>query len=69
MPATAVIITIAVLLPALTIVRFILLSRWLDRLNEGLPSDQHFHLIAWWTLPEHIRAWRRWREVRGRKLR
>ncbi len=67
MPSSGlIIITIAVLLPALIIVRFVLLSRWLDRLNNGLPPEQHFHLIGSYTPSEHIRLWRRWREVRNR---
>lgn len=66
MPFSAlIIIAIAVVLPALAIVRFVLLSRWLDRLNNGLPPEQHFHSIGLYTPSEHIRLWRRWREVRN----
>ena len=63
-PAALIIIAIVVLLPLLTIFRFVLLSRWIDHLNTGLPPDQHFQLIGWWTPGENRRAWRRWREVR-----
>jgi len=62
--AALLIIAIAVLLPLSTIFRFVLLSRWIDRLNEGLPPDQHFQLIGWWTPSEKLRAWRRWRQIR-----
>ena len=40
------IIAIAVLLPLSAIIRFVLLARWTDRLNEELPPDQHFQLIG-----------------------
>jgi len=66
MPSSAlIIIAIAVLLPVLTIVRFVVLSRWFDRLNEGLPSNQQFQLIGLYTPSENLRLWRRWREVRN----
>ena len=63
-PAALIIIAIVVLLPLLTIFRFVLFSRWIDHLNTGLPPDQHFQLIRWWTPGENLRAWRRWREIR-----
>ena len=63
-----VVLALAVLLPALSIVRFVLLSRWIDRLNEGLPPEKQFQMIGWWGSSENRRAWERWREIRkGRK--
>jgi len=48
-------------------VRFILLAKCIDRLNEGLPVDQQFQLIGSWTPGERTRAWKRWKEIRSKK--
>ena len=65
MSKTEVIIVLAlVVLVGSNIVRFVLLSRWIDRLNDGLPPGEQFQLIGWWTPAERMRAWRRWREIR-----
>jgi hypothetical protein len=53
-----------VLLVASNIVRFLLLDRWIEKLNAGLPQEQHFQLIGRWGISERQRALRRWREIK-----
>jgi hypothetical protein len=65
--SATVIIVLAILLPLSAIFRFLLLDRWIGYLNQGLPPDQQFQLIGWWTPFEHRRARRRWRELRRGK--
>jgi hypothetical protein len=60
-----ILIGLAVLLPVFAIVRVVFLARRIERLNEGLPPDQHFNLIGWWGPSEKLRASRRWREIRN----
>ena len=38
-----------VFLVAPNMVRFVLLAKWIDGLNEGLAPDRQFPLIGWWT--------------------
>jgi opacity protein-like surface antigen len=64
-----IIIAIAILLPTVAVVRTLFVSRWLERLNNGLPPEQHFQLIGWYGPSEHTRLWRRWREVRNQSNR
>jgi opacity protein-like surface antigen len=64
-----IIIAVAVLLPTVAVIRLVFLSRWLERLNTGLPPEQQFHLIGWYGPSEHMRLWWRWREVRNQSNR
>ncbi len=64
MPSPAFIVIFAVLLPISAIARFLVLDRWIERLNEGLPPNEQFSLIGWWTFREQRRAWRRWRQIK-----
>ncbi len=61
----SILIGLAVLLPVFAIVRVVFLARRIERLNEGLPPDQHFNLIGLWGPSEKLRASRRWREIRN----
>jgi hypothetical protein len=65
--SATVIIVLAILLPLSAIFRFVLLDHWIEYLNKGLPPDQQFQLIGWWTPFEQRRAWRRWLELRRAK--
>jgi hypothetical protein len=56
-----------VLLVAANMVHLILFSKWIDRLNEGLPPDQQFQLIGWWSPAERARARKRWKEIRSKR--
>jgi hypothetical protein len=56
-----------VFLVASNIARFLLLDRWLEKLNVGLPAEQHFQLLGWWWSSENMRAWRRWREIKKKR--
>jgi len=56
-----------VLLVASNILRFLLLDRWIEKLNVGLPPEQQFQLIGWWGPSERLRAWRKWREIKRKQ--
>jgi hypothetical protein len=43
------IVLLAILLPLSAIFRFVLLDRWIEYLNRGLPPDQHLQPLGWWT--------------------
>ena len=64
MPSPTFIIILAVLLPISAIAHYLVLDRWIERLNEGLPPKEQFTLIGWWTFRKQRRAWQRWRQIK-----
>jgi hypothetical protein len=58
------IIGFVIILPFVDMAYIVWWSNLLERLNKGLPEDQQFQLIDWWTPSKRLRMFKRWRYIR-----